>query len=121
MTVLNDIRVDRSKIHGLGLFAKRNLKAGSVFSYLSKKLMPSLLSPRYFYYRGVNERLMMVRADNPYIIFDEDGTANIVLCEMKYLNHSDDPNCCYYDDNSVVLLKDVHYGEELTHDYGKQE
>ena len=43
-----------------------------------------------------------------------------VLCRFRYINHADDPNACYYDDFSVVALRDIWPGEEITHDYSCQ-
>ncbi len=40
-----------------------------------------------------------------------------VLCHLRFINHSDDPNACYFDDLSVVALRDIAAGEEITHDY----
>jgi SET domain-containing protein len=44
-----------------------------------------------------------------------------VTCEFKYINHSDDPNACYYDDLSVVALRDIRPHEEITHDYASND
>jgi SET domain-containing protein len=40
-----------------------------------------------------------------------------VICDLKYINHCERPNACYYDDLSVVALRDIEAGEEITHDY----
>lgn len=40
-----------------------------------------------------------------------------VTCDLKYINHSERPNACYYDDLSVVALRDIAADEEITHDY----
>ncbi len=48
----------------------------------------------------------------------DDKTGFEVSCELKYINHSDSPNACYYNDKSVVALKDIEKGEEITHNYG---
>ncbi|WP_084639091.1 SET domain-containing protein-lysine N-methyltransferase [Haliea salexigens] len=37
---------------------------------------------------------------------------------QRCLNHSNDPNVSYYADLSVVALRDIQAGEELTHHYG---
>jgi SET domain-containing protein len=39
---------------------------------------------------------------------------------LKYINHHNAPNVSYYDDLSVVALRDIQAGEELTHDYGEE-
>ena len=40
-----------------------------------------------------------------------------VHCDLRYINHADDPNACYYDDLTVVALRDIARDEEITHDY----
>jgi hypothetical protein len=50
---------------------------------------------------------------------DDDVLVN-VTCDLKYINHSKKPNVAYYDDLSVVALKDIKAGQELTHDYGDE-
>ena len=41
-----------------------------------------------------------------------------VKCDLRFINHSGEPNAIYYDDFTVVALKDIQKGEELLHDYG---
>ena len=43
---------------------------------------------------------------------------NPICIHLRYINHSGDPNAVYYDDFTVVALKDIEKGEELLHDYG---
>ena len=40
-----------------------------------------------------------------------------VSCELKYINHADKLNTCYYDDLSVVALRNIRADEDITHDY----
>ena len=40
-----------------------------------------------------------------------------VTCDLRYINHSDEPNACYYDDRSVMALTDIPAHEEITHNY----
>jgi len=47
----------------------------------------------------------------------DEALAVEVTCDLKFINHSDRPNACYYDDLSVVALRDIETGEEITHDY----
>jgi SET domain-containing protein len=44
-----------------------------------------------------------------------------VICDLKYINHSQRPNACYYDDLSVIALRDIAPDEEITHDYGSND
>jgi len=88
--------VKKSGIHGKGLFAARNIKAGEVLGSIK--------------YNPVDE-------DGPYVLWlGEQGIK--VDCELKFINHSKKPNACYCDDLDVVALKNIKKGEEITHDYG---
>jgi SET domain-containing protein len=37
--------------------------------------------------------------------------------DFRYINHSAEPNAVYYDNLEVAALRDIHPGEEITHDY----
>jgi len=52
------------------------------------------------------------------VLWISETEAMEVTCELKYINHADYPNACYYDDLSVVALRDIRAHEEITHDYG---
>ena len=49
-----------------------------------------------------------------------DGAQVDVCCDLKYINHGRPANVIYYDDLSVVALRDIQAGEELLHDYGDE-
>jgi SET domain-containing protein len=40
-----------------------------------------------------------------------------VSCNLKYINHADNPNACYYDDLTVAAIRDISANEEITHNY----
>lgn len=85
-----------SAIHGKGLFANTLISAGTVIGWLNGE--PS--------------------ADNgTYVLWISESRGIEVLCDFKYINHADDPNACYYDDLSVVALRDIEPHEEITHNY----
>ena len=86
-----------SSIHGMGLFAAEKIERDSVIGWLEGR--PS-------------------KKNGSYVLWVSDEEGIEVLCDLKYINHSDDPNACYYDDLSVVALRDIEPGEEITHDYG---
>lgn len=85
-----------SSIHGQGLFAKNRIPSGSLIGKL----------------RG-----RRVKVDNPYVLWLSESEGFEVECDLKYINHSDRPNACYYDDLSVMAIRDIEAGEEITHDY----
>ena len=85
-----------SEIHGKGLFAGRPIAAGTEIGRL---------------------RVRTAQRDGSYVLWLDDSRAVEVICDLKFINHSDRPNACYYDDLSVVALRDIEVGEEITHDY----
>ena len=86
-----------SDIHGSGLFAARRIAAGTVIGRL---------------------HVRPASADGAYVLWLDETRGVEVTCKLKYINHSDRPNACYYDDLSVAALRDIEAGEEITHDYG---
>ena len=88
--------VAKSEIHGKGLFAGTRIAAGALIGRL-------LVRP--------------AERDGSYVLWLDEERAVEVTCELKFINHSESPNACYYDDLSVVALRDIEAGEEITHDY----
>ncbi|MDH5302158.1 MAG: SET domain-containing protein [Gammaproteobacteria bacterium] len=91
------VEVGESGIHGVGLFASQAIAEGTVI--------------------GVVEG-SYTRRDGPHVLWLDDSTGIRVLNEMRYINHSMTPNAIYYDDLTVVALRDIAPGEEITHHYG---
>ena len=89
--------VAESTIHGLGLFAARKITRDSIIGWLKGR--PST-------------------EDGSYVLWLNDNEGFEVHCDLRYINHSSKPNACYYDDLSVVALRDIEVGEEITHNYG---
>ena len=92
--------VAQSAIHGNGLFARTPITAGTVIGWIEG--IPS-------------------QHDGSYVLWLSERQAIEVTCDMKYINHSDQPNACYYDDRSVVALRDILPGEEITHNYASND
>ena len=88
--------VARSSIHGRGLFAGNRIPAGCVIGWIEG-------SP--------------CERDGDHVLWISEREAIEVTCNLRFINHSDNPNACYYDDLSVVALRDILPGEEITHDY----
>jgi uncharacterized protein len=88
--------VKESGIHGKGLFAIDKIEEGEIIGSIK--------------YNPTDE-------DGPHVLWvDKQGI--LVECELKYINHSKQPNACYCEDLDVVAVKDIIKGEEITHDYG---
>lgn len=108
-------RIAPSKIHGVGVFAMRDLPKGTK---LYADIMPRLynLPHRYFSFLFPEVREMMLERF-PQIV----NGSNFVHPDTRiqaFMNHSDDPN---YDAKEDILLRDVKKGEEITEDYRRIE
>ena len=91
--------VKESPLHGRGLFATQFIAQDTIIGYLKTEPAAS------------NE------LDGPYVLWVDGVTPVRVTCDLRFINHSDEPNAAYYDDLSVVALRDIRPGEELLHDY----
>lgn len=104
-------RVDKSPIHGVGLFAAQDIPKGTriwefnkfVDLAIAPKDLESLTGPA----RETVERLSYYCDEQEAYILSADGA--------QYMNHSEDPNI---DDD--IALRDIAEGEELTEDYGEE-
>ena len=94
------VYVKDSHIHGKGLFAKQSIKAGELIGEIEGK---------------------PVRNDGPYVLWLDEVLHEAIEVEnvFKYINHNATPNACYYDDLTVVAIRDIHKDEEITHHYGE--
>jgi hypothetical protein len=55
--------------------------------------------------------------DGPYVLWVDGVRGFEVTNEFKYVNHAADANAAYFDDLTFVALRDIHPGEEITHNY----
>jgi len=85
-----------SNIHGKGLFARTNIPKNTVIGTIQGK---------------------PCKRNGPHVIWLSKTHPFKVNCDLKYINHADKPNACYYDDLSVVALRKINKGEEITHNY----
>ena len=99
MTMSKDkvrVYVDDSPIHGKGLFAGCHIGAGELIGVI----------------RGVR-----ASEDGAHVLWVDGKKGIRVECDLRYINHSDEPNAVYYDTLEVCALKDIAPGEEITHNY----
>ena len=108
--LLIDTYLDKSKIHGVGVFAKENVKKGEKikevrpefeieFNQHNLARMPLSFAKfidTHSYERTLGSNILVMGIDNE-----------------KYLNHSTSPSV---DDNGVAL-KDIKIGDEITINY----
>ena len=97
------VYVDRSSIHGEGLFTAYGLGAGEIIGY----------------YEGP-----MVKADGMHVLWIEQDDNQWLgydgRNDMRFLNHSDTPNAEMYG-LECYALADIPAGQEITIDYGWNE
>jgi SET domain-containing protein len=115
--------IKNSKLHGKGLFAKQNIKAGTnVVEYVgekitkaqSDKIAEAQLEKSQ---KNVDEgQVYIFTLDNKY-----DINGNVSYNNARLMNHSCNPNC----DTDIVdgkiwirSFRDIKKGDELTYDYG---
>jgi len=96
LNITDLVYVDDSGIHGKGLFAKTDIFAGQVIGVASGEY---------------------TEEDGPHVLWVDNEKGLHVQCELRFINHSDDPNACYYNTLEVCALKDIASGEEITHNY----
>ena len=98
--MIENTYVAASDIHGQGLFAKSRIRGGTVIGWLQG--------------RPCTE-------DGDHVLWISEHQGIEVMCDLRYINHSDQPNACYYDDLSVIALRDIAPDEEITHDYASND
>jgi uncharacterized protein len=108
--LLIDTYLDKSKIQGVGVFAKENVKKGEKIKEVKiefeiefdKENLPRM-------------PLALARMIDNYAYEREKGSKIVVLGidNEKYLNHSDDPSV----NDDGIALKDIKIGDEITINY----
>ena len=90
------IYVSSSPIHGKGLFARKHIGAGELIGILDG-------AP--------------TSTDGEHVLWLDGENGFHVRCDLRFINHSDEPNAAYYDTLDVWALTDIAPGEEITDDY----
>ncbi|KAK3581005.1 hypothetical protein CHS0354_013899 [Potamilus streckersoni] len=114
------VGVYRSKIHGRGLYCKRNIDAGEmVIEYAGEVIRSSLTDKREKYYESKGIGCYMFRIDDMEVV---DATMHGTAA--RFINHSCDPNCYSKVINIdgkkhivIFAMRPINRGEELTYDY----
>ena len=91
-----ELKVANSTIHGRGLFAKATIKKGTILGFCKTKKTKKITDHTLW----LGKKLHMM------------------MCDFRFINHDTKPNVVIYDDLSVVALRKIKKGEELTHHYG---
>jgi SET domain-containing protein len=93
------VKVKKSTIHGKGLFSVKKIRKDTVIGKCKVK---------------------KTKKSNIYTLWIK-GKPYDVKCDLRFINHSSKPNVAYYDDFTVVALRDIKKSEELLHNYGWDE
>lgn len=91
--------IRESPLHGRGLFATQHIQEDTVISWLIIEPAPDH------------------ELDGPYVLWVDGEKPVRVTCDMRFINHSNEPNAAYFDDLSVMAIRDIQPGEELLHNY----
>jgi SET domain-containing protein len=108
--------LDRSAIHGIGLFAAERIAKGTVVWRRSPELDLALTAEQIArLHPAAREQI------EKYTYLDR-MLGKFVLCgdDARFFNHSETPNCHDYPDaegGTTVAARDIERGEELTSDY----
>ena len=107
---LIDTYLDKSKIQGVGVFAKENVKKGEKI----KEVRPEF-EIEFDKENLPRMPLALARMVDNYAYEREKGSKIVVLGidNEKYLNHSDDPSV----NDDGIALKDIKIGDEITINY----
>jgi SET domain-containing protein len=108
--------LDRSRIHGIGLFAAERIPAGTVIWRRSPEIDLLLDSDQ------LGRLHPAARAQIEKYTYLDRMLGRLVLCgdDARFFNHSEAPNCHDFPDEdggTTVAARDIEEGEELTSNY----
>ena len=115
--------VKNSKIHGSGVFAKKNIKKNQrIIEYIGEKITRKEGDKRSE--KRLKKYLNSSLTGSVYIFelnkkYDIDGSP--LYNKARYINHSCDPNCEVDIINNQIWIssiKNIKQSEELSYDYG---
>jgi uncharacterized protein len=110
------LRVRRSRVHGLGVFATRRIAKGArVIEYLGERIGHKEANRRYAQKSPDDNHTFLFVVDRGVVI-DAGANGN----EARFINHGCDPNCeSVIEDRRVFIeaLRTIQPGEELKYDY----
>ena len=113
------VSVNKSNIHGQGLFAQEDIKKGDIIWEIGKEDITSKIEiidcSKLLYYEA-NKNFEKVIDILLYSLY-RPGKFYYFLDENKFINHNTDPNALTKDDFTLVALKDIKTGEEITENY----
>ena len=115
--------VGPSKIHGLGLFAKRFIPKGTIWWYARPQDVIIITKEQFLTLNASNKTLLMknfMECLLTYSYYDEIlDTLIFCLDDSRFVNHSFKPNSGTEDEHALnaIAKRDIHPGEEITEDF----
>jgi hypothetical protein len=61
--------------------------------------------------------VVLTLTDGEHVLWIDESRGFHVQCDLRYINHSEEPNAVYFDTLEVWALTDIAPREEITHDY----
>jgi SET domain-containing protein len=108
-------KIDRSKIHGLGLFAMQNVEKGDKI-YKHNDNLDLLLTKDKFEILPEKEKKLILHYG---YIDKKTGKYRLDHDDIRFVNHSKKPNIGLNINGIIVALRDIKKGEELTQNYSE--
>lgn len=109
--------VRRSKIHGNGVYAARDIPKGTrIVEYLGERISHAQADARYEE-KGQDDGHTFLFVVSSKVVIDAGVDGN----DARFINHSCDPNCETVIEGGRVFIeavRDVRKGEELGYEYG---
>ncbi|HEY8510145.1 MAG TPA: SET domain-containing protein-lysine N-methyltransferase [Steroidobacteraceae bacterium] len=110
------IEVRRSKVHGLGVFAKKRIRKGTrIIEYLGDRISHEEADRRYEDHDENDNHTFLFIVDKRTVI-----DAGVNGNDARFINHGCDPNCeSEIIDRRVFIraIRTIEPGEELNYDY----
>ena len=101
---------NKSKIHGRGLFACEEIKIGDRIQYVTGRLVRKISKNK----EDTHDMATWYGVSKSKWIDPEDTI-------FAFLNHSCEPNCAIVGTKTVIALKDIKLGEEITINYSMKD
>jgi SET domain-containing protein len=114
IVMVNDvckIRIAQSEVHGVGVFAIRDIKKGE---RVYADAMPVMLDIPYKKFNKINPEIKQLILERfPRVVDGSQFMAPDTLMQI-YMNHQDNPN---YDNKTDKATRKIKAGEEIFEDY----
>lgn len=114
IAMINDVlktRIAPSEVHGVGVFAIRDIKKGE---RVYADAIPNMLDIPYKKFKGINPEIREIILEHfPRVVNGSQFMVPDTLMQL-YMNHSDTPN---YDNKTDKAMKKIKKGVEIFEDY----